>query len=221
MRVAGSRRPHRALGAFIWAAAALVCACGSATGPTAAGNAELIARFALLSKTSSVVHSNQLRAMAAQLANGAPVGRAHVIVNGKASTYSIIGEYDVVDKGTVPFDSLLTIYAWRGADADTIVEFDVGNGISILLTDGVDLFLNDSILAPNGLTTSKPGSPCPTVDATVPTNITVAKGDACQRQTVTFSTASSLSASPELSLVLDLPAQPIAAIRQEFYDAVP
>lgn len=221
MLSAPNRHGRHAIGILVVAIAAVAWSCTSATGPTAAGNAQLIARFASLSKTSPAVHSNQLRAMGAQLASGAPVGHSRVIVNGKASTYSIIAEYDIVDKGTVPFDSLLTIYAWTGDDADTVVEFDVGNGIGILLTDGVNLFLNDSILAPNGLTTSKPGSPCPTVDVTVPSNISVVTGDDCRRETVTFSTASSLSASAELSLNLDFPAQPIAAIRQEFYDAVP
>lgn len=214
-------RGRHAVGCIVAAIAAVASSCSSATGPTVASNAQLIARFALLSKTAPAVHSNQLRAMAAQLATGAPVGRVRIVMNGTASTYSIIAESDVNDQATAPFDSLLTIYAWSGEDADTIVEFDVGDGISVLLTDGVDLFVNDSVLAPTGLRTSTPGSPCPTVDVTLPSNITVVKGDNCRRETVTFSTSSSLSASAGLSLDLDFSAQSIAAIRQEFYDAVP
>lgn len=219
MLTTAGRDGRRSIGIIVSAVAAVACSGTSATGPTATRNAQLIAHFDSLSKTSMAIHADQLRAAIGRLADGAPVGRAQVVVDGKASTYSIIAEYDVDDSARVPVDSLLTIFAWSGEDADTIIELDVGNGVSILLTDAVDLFVNDTVLAPTGLTTSAPAGACATVDVTVPPGSSMVKGDDCRRETLTLPISESLSASAESSLHFELPAQAIAAIRQEFYDA--
>ncbi|MGH7646901.1 MAG: hypothetical protein ACREND_02205 [Gemmatimonadaceae bacterium] len=203
------------------AAVAGALACGSATSPTPAQNAELIARFDSLRQTSQRLHSLQLGAAINLLADGAPVRRAQVVIDGKASAYSVIAEYDVEDIGTVPADSFLTIFAWTGDHADTLVEFDVGNNVGVLITNPVDLFAGDIVPLPPGTGTSKPAGTCATVHATIPSGSTMRRGDICQTETVTFSLSTSLNNSPAPDLVLDVPSQGITAIRQEFFGPTP
>lgn len=124
------RRSPAVLSTFAVVAAA-ACSSGSATGPTTSRNAELIARFDSLALEADLPRAVAFRNMIVELALGAPVGGATITVNGRAADYSLVAEYDVNNPAARPVDSVLTMYAWRGRNADTIVTFRYADGGSV------------------------------------------------------------------------------------------
>jgi hypothetical protein len=200
-------------GAIVVAAA---CSGEAATGPTAALNARLIARFDSLTSTSQVLHADQLRAVATLLAGGTPVGHGVVTLDGASSTFSMIAQYNVNDTAGVPADSVLTLFAWSGEDADTIVEVDREDlDMGILVTDSDSLHVN-VVMAPSAVTTSTPGRRC-----SKPPGISTPPDSSCRIETVMMAVNAVLSDSPLPDVDLLLPEQPITAIRQHFNDPTP
>lgn len=149
------------LALFASAIAVAACAGDSATGPTALFNATLVERFESEIPTSQPLHGGQLLAIIERLAAGAPVGGGRLVIDGNEARFSFVAEYDV----RVPFigvpDSALSIFAWSGRDADTIVEFQsvANDGVVVLMTDATTLDVNAD--APSwAVKASRPGRKC-------------------------------------------------------------
>ena len=198
-------------GVLAIAAVSITAACSdSATGPTAANNAQIITRFQVLAAQSGVLHSDQLLAAVHLLQHGAPVGRGQISIGGKTSTYSTIAEYDISDTDRVPVDSFLTFFAWSGADADTMVEVDAGaDNAAILVTDRDSIHL-DQTVDPIVVTTSQPGRHC-----SLPAGISPTPNVDCQVENITMPVTAQLNDQPLPFVDFAIPDEQIAAIRQE------
>lgn len=199
------------------AAVPITAACSdSATGPTAANNAQIITRFQVLAAQSDVLHSDQLLAAVHLLQNGAPVGHGRISIGGTTSSYSTIAEYDISDTNRVPVDSFLTFFAWSGANADTIVEVDAGaDNAGILVTDRDSIHL-DQIVEPIPVTTSQPGRHCSLPAGTSPIPNVI-----CQVETITMPVTAQLNDQPLPFVDFAIPNEHLAAIRREFQNPRP
>jgi hypothetical protein len=193
------------------------CAGDSATGPTALFNATLGERFESEISTSQPLHGGQLLEIIERLASGAPVGGGRLVIDGKAAPFSFVAEYDV----RLPFvgvpDSSLTIFAWSGRDADTIVEFQsiANDGVIVLMTDPTTLDLSaDPPLW--GVKASRPGRKCGGFLSTAPPGIPTVPSTSCRIETVSTSLTAVLGGADQPTVSLVLPVQPIVAIREEF-----
>ena len=199
------------------ATVAVAAACSdSATGPTAANNAQLIARFQALSRTSQALHAGQLINLADRLSEGTPVGHGQISIGGITSTYAMIAELNVNDTAGVRYDSLLTFFAWSGPDADTVVEVEQEPGeMAILITDPDSLHL-DSVTEVTPITTSSPGRRC-----TQPPGVSVPVDSSCRIETIMMPITAQLHDEPLPFVDFMLTDAPITAIRREFNDPTP
>jgi hypothetical protein len=201
------------IAAIVLAAMTAASCSGAATGPTTALNTRLIARFDSLSTTSQRLHSDQLLAMVGLLEQGTPVGHATFVVNGQSSTYSIIARYAVSDSAEVPHDSMLTVFAWSGDDADTVVEFEYApNSIAALVTDPDSLFVSGAGPSTGTPMVSHLGAVCTSFFPSVHTN-RVGLDANCRIEGVVTSAAVVLDDSPAPDVNVSMPVQSITAIR--------
>ncbi len=206
------------LALFASAIAVAACAGDSATGPTALFNATLAERFESEIPTSQPLHGGQLLAIIERLAAGAPVGGGRLVIDGNEARFSFVAEYDV----RVPFigvpDSALSIFAWSGRDADTIVEFQsvANDGVVVLMTDATTLDVNAD--APSwAVKASRPGRKCGGFLSTAPPGIPTVPSTSCRIETVSTSVTAELGGADQPTVHLGLPEQPIVAIREEFF----
>jgi len=195
----------------------VACSSGSATGPTTSRNAQLIAHFDSLAVGAQPLRATEFRMMSVSLALGAPVVDATITLNGTARHYSLIAQYDVNDPADAPFDSTLSMFAWRGSNADTIVAFWYADGGSVELSLSTP---STFALVPFGpgtgsaLVSSQGGGCTSFLNAVGPTD-TVPSGVSCRLETIAVSATGTLQGGNPSSQTLTF-AQPVTAVRVGF-----
>lgn len=199
--------------------ATVACSGDLSTAPTTSRNVKLIAHFDSLAATAPREQSFQLIDIVTELANGAPVGNVIVELNAGMASYSYVARYDIIDVAGRPADSDLFVFAWRGADADTIVGFFYQHDtVSAALTTQDGVFLT-SKLAAGAATASAPNGACTSFVSVLPPSIFIPPEVSCARERVSAVATGKLTDTTGVSVDFALPQQTLAAIRYEFNES--
>ena len=199
--------------------ATVACSGDLSTAPTTSRNVTLIAHFDSLAATAPHFQHIQLIDIVTELANGAPVGNAIVELNSGMASYSYVARYDILDVAGMPADSDLFVFAWRGADADTIVGiFYQHDSVSAALTTKDGVFLTSTVAA-GAASASAPNGACTSFVSVLPPSIFIPPEVSCARERVSALATGKLTDSTGVSVDFSLPQQTLAAIRYEFNES--
>lgn len=210
MRAIRSIRLRRALPLLTAMGLVIACSNDSVTGPNTRQNAALILRFDSLMHSTSGDRPAIYSAIAAMLAEGAPVGTGTITVNGTTRRMNMVAQFEVGMLNGAPLDSEYFVAAWKGDGSDTaIVLLQSGGTVQSLSAFGATSeadFNGTATVVPGAL-----GASCTPFAA--PLDIEVATPIDCHLQTAqdTFSIVLTGGQGPTLTV----PNQSIVGIRLE------
>ena len=195
-------------------ALAAACSSDSSTGPGTLQNVSILSRFDSLSTaTDDNLRAQALADIAQLLAQGAPIGRATIRVNGVGGPFTAIAAWQVNSIGGEPVDSEYTLAGWEGNAPDSVIVLTLHGGqVSAIVSSH-----HGSVSGTGGtatLTAQTGSGACTSFASEAPSDLAVPTPSSCalQRSQVSFSsTFDDLGA-----FTVDVPVQSMQGIRLAF-----